>query len=355
MIRIIWLAAVLLVACSSAPSGHAGSGVIVLYHHVSADTPASTSVTPGVFTSHLDYLAEHDFEVWEVERLLDEIYDSGHLPDKVVAITFDDAYESVYSEAWPRLRERGWPFTVFVNTAAIDAGHAPYMNWDQLRELAADGVAIENHSASHAHLARIGTDESERAWKRRVAEDLERAHDRIAAEIGTAPTLLAWPYGEDAGELHEIAARKHRYSLAQRSGAAGPYHPPHSVPRYPLATGYDDIDRLALAVHSRALPVTEEITEPPVRRGKVQNPEKLHLRLVGQEGFWAAQINCFASTGQRLDTDLDELRLQIELPPGRPGRNKVNCTAPAIDGSGDFYWYSFQWLQRRADNAWPAE
>ena len=28
---------------------------------------------------------------------------------------------------------------------------------------------------------------------------------------------------------------------------------------------------------------------------------------------------------------------------GRPGRNKVNCTAPASDGSGDFYWYAVQW------------
>jgi len=355
MIRIALFSIVLLVACSSAPPGHAGSGVIVLYHHVSETTPAATSVTPEVFDRHLDYLEQHDFAVWPLERLLDEIHGDGDLPEKVVAITFDDAYESVHSQAWPRLKARGWPFTVFVNTDAVDAGHSPYMSWDQLRELAADGVAIENHSATHGHLARTEAGESERAWKRRVAEDLGKAHQRIEAEIGRAPTLLAWPYGEDAAELHEIAARDHRYSLAQRSGAAGPHHPRHSIPRYPLATGYDDLDRLALAVNSRALPVVAEASVPPLDRGAAENPEQLRLRLQPGDSYRAAQVNCFAASGQRLETRLHEDRLEIDLQPGRPGRNKVNCTAPAADGSGDFYWYSFQWLQRRADGSWPGE
>jgi hypothetical protein len=37
---------------------------------------------------------------------------------------------------------------------------------------------------------------------------------------------------------------------------------------------------------------------------------------------------------------------------GVKGRNKINCTAPATDGSGDFFWYSWQWLvgNSRSDN-----
>lgn len=356
MIRNVCLVAALLVACALAAPAHAASGgVIVLYHHVSDATPAATSVTPEVFERHLAYLDEHDFAVWGLERLLDAIYSDEDLPGNVIAITFDDAYASVYTEAWPRLRTRGWPFTVFVNTDAIDAGQSPYMSWDQLRELADAGVAIENHSASHGHLARTGRDKPERAWKQRVADDLARAAARIETEIGRAPTLLAWPYGEDAEELWPLAARKHRYSLAQRSGAAGTHHPRHSIPRFPLATGYDDIERLALAVHSRALPVSAQTSHPPVRRGAIDDPKRLELALIDDDGYRTEQINCFAATGQPLDTRVHGERLQIDLPEGRPGRNKVNCTAPATDGSDDYYWYSFQWLQRRADGTWPPE
>ncbi|MDZ7783582.1 MAG: polysaccharide deacetylase family protein [Halioglobus sp.] len=356
MTRFACLAAALLIASALALPVHAASGgVIVLYHHVSDTTPAATSVTPQVFERHLDYLEEHDFAVWDLERLLDAIHGGEDLPANVIAITFDDAYESVYTKAWPRLRARGWPFTVFVNTDAIDAGQSPYMSWDQLRELADAGVAIENHSASHGHLARTRRDEPERAWKQRVAEDLARAAARIETEIGRAPSLLAWPYGEDAAELRPVAARGHRYSLAQRSGAAGPHHPLHSIPRFPLATGYDDIERLALAVHSRPLPVGDESAHPPLRRGAIDDPKQLELALIDDDGYRAEQINCFAATGKPLDVRPGGERLQIDLPEGRPGRNKINCTAPATDGSGDYYWYSFQWLQRRADGTWPPE
>jgi len=355
MSRLPCIAAALCLACALALPARAGSGVIVLYHHVSESTPAATSVTPNVFERHLEYLADNDFAVWELERLLDAVYEGGDVPDKVVAITFDDAYESVHTEAWPRLRAHGWPFTVFVNTDAVDAGHSPYMNWQQLRELADAGVAIGNHSASHGHLARTAQDEAETVWKERVGEDLARAAKRIEAEVGRAPNLLAWPYGETAEELWPVAARKHRYSLAQRSGAVGPHVPRHSIARFPLASGYDDIERLAVAVHSRALPVVEEATEPALRRGAVENPELLVMELIKENGYRAEQVNCFDAGGNALSTRLAGERLAVELPGGRPGRNKVNCTAPSVDGSGDFYWYSFQWLQRGADGEWPQE
>jgi len=354
MMRLACLAT-LLAGCLYLPHASAHSGVILLYHHVSASTPTSTSVTPATFEAHLDYLAQHAITVWDLRRMLDAIYGGEQLPDNVVAITFDDAYESVYTTAWPRLRAHNRPFTVFVNTDAVDAGLAPYMSWAQLRELAADGVAIENHSASHGHLARMESGESVADWQRRVAQDLARGRARIEAEIGRPPELLAWPYGEDAQELWPMAARAHRYSLAQRSGAVGPHHPRHSIPRFPLAMGFDTRERLAVAIHSRALPVGRATTEPPVRRGAVMHPQRLRLVLLAEEGWRAAQVDCFAASGERLSTRFAERRLDILLPTARPGRNKINCTAPATDGSGDYYWYSFQWLQRREDGAWPAE
>ncbi len=324
-------------------------GVILVYHHVSEHTPPSTSVTPERFAAQLDYLASNNVVVWPVERLLDAaIKGREPLPPKVVSISFDDAYASVHQTAWPMLQARGWPFAVFVNTAAVDAGHSPYMTWDALRELKANGVTIGSHSTSHAHLIAREPGESQTAWEERVRSDLANARRRIGEELDVSPDIFAYPYGEDSAALASIVAEFHRFALVQRSGAVGPTTQPLAVPRFPVATGFDDLERFSMAVNTRALPVVSEQADPPGDgiRGQLQ---RLTLQLVDSE-YRAGQIGCFASTGQRLETDFKsgiphhQLVVQVEGL-GSTGRNKINCTAPAADGSGDFFWHSFQWVQ----------
>ncbi|PKL95958.1 MAG: polysaccharide deacetylase [Gammaproteobacteria bacterium HGW-Gammaproteobacteria-8] len=333
--------------------------VILLYHHVSDDTPPSTSVSPQRFAEHLDWLVQQDYQVWPLQRALQAL-DEGELPDRVVVISFDDAYASVHTTAWPLLRARALPFSVFINSDAIDAGHRPYMRWAELRELAEAGIELGNHSASHAHLSRKLADESEDQWLERVAEDIDRAHRRIELETGQTPQVFAWPFGEDAAELYPLLAERYRYGLAQRSGAVGRFSESMALPRFPLAHGWDSIERLRLAVGARPLPVRAAETDPPRRRAEVTDPVELQLLLSSESGYSADRLQCYSGSGQTLATRVQREstgpRLQVGLAGvGRPGRNKVNCTAPARDGSGDFFWHSFQWLQPRADGSWPAD
>lgn len=330
---------------SAVDSGRAGHAVILLYHHVSRDTPASTSVTPQRFDEHLEFLDAGGYRVWPLQRVLAAVYDGAEaLPPDVVVITFDDAYESVLAEAHPRLASRGWPYTIFVNTDAVDAGHSPYLSWDELRGLAEDGAAIGNHSAAHGHMAAPRGDESRAEWQARVDADLARAQRRIREEIGSPPQVFAYPYGEDSPALAERVGDDYRFALVQRSGAIGPGTDPLAIPRFPMATGFSTIDRLELAVRSRPLPVDGTETRTTGDRGDI---EWLRLRL-GEGGFRLDALGCFSGGGDRLPVEVrssDPTVVGIDVAGvGRAGRNKVNCTSPAADGSGDFYWYSFQWL-----------
>jgi len=344
----LWLLPfVLLAACSFSSPASEPHAVILIYHHVSDKTPDSTSVTPAQFEQHLGFLADNDYRVWSLKRVLDAVLkDAENVPERVVAITFDDAYESVRTEAHPRLAQRDWPYTIFVNTDAIDAGHSPYLDWQRLRELAEQGVAIENHSAAHGHMSRPRPGEPEGEWRRRVRADIDKARSRIAEEIGKAPELFAYPYGEDSEALAEIVAEDHDYGLAQRSGPVGPLTDPLSVPRFPMATGFASMERLELAVRSRPLPVAHIDTHAarPAGSGDI---DRIDLK-IEPGGFRAGQLNCFAAGGRRLEAETDgqgPYQVTIDVAGvGTPGRNKVNCTAPAADGSGDFYWFSWQWL-----------
>ncbi|MBY6203493.1 polysaccharide deacetylase family protein [Halomonas denitrificans] len=327
------------------PADHA---VVLLYHHVADDTPASTSVTPERFEAHLDWLADEGYAVRPLLDLLEALSKGEAVPERSVAITFDDAWVSVHDTAAPMLAERGWPYTVFVNTDAVDAGEGPVMSWDQLRALAEAGASLESHSASHAHLAGPRDGETRADWTERIDADLARAARRLEEETGRSPRAFAYPYGEDSRALARRVARHHEFGLVQRSGAVGAGTDLLAVPRFPFATGFDGLDRLERAVRSRPLPVSAAEPHPP-GDGPREPLERLVLSI--DEGAYRVDaVACYGSSGTTLAVEaLDPgppLRLAIDVSGiDSAGRNKVNCTAPAADGSGDWFWYAYQWLR----------
>ncbi len=212
---------------------HAADGAAILvYHHVADETPRSTSVTPERFSAHLDYLQRHDFTVSPLLEVLESIRAGEELAAKTVVLTFDDGYVSVLENTAPLLRERGWPFTVFVSSDYVDQGYGGYLTWDQLRQLAGDGATIGNHTRTHAHLIRHQTDESAAAWQQRVRGEITDAGQRIADELGDAAIpVLAYPYGEYDVSVKEITSVLGMFAVGQHCGALGPQSDMLAAPR----------------------------------------------------------------------------------------------------------------------------
>lgn len=318
--------------------------VILLYHHVADDTPASTSVTPEVFASHLEYLEENDFRVLPLDEVLDALADKKPLPENTVAITFDDAYRSVYTTARPMLEVRDWPYTVFVSTDYIDKGYDNYMSWAQLRAISDQRGIIGNHGVAHQSALARGRNESKEDWLERLRLDAVKAQERISAEISTVPTLYAWPYGEFNDDVEAVIRKLGWHALGQQSGAAGYASSMTAVPRYPQATGYDDIDAFSLRVNSEPLPVT--ITSAPERLLASGNPApELSFRL-DDEHYNIGGVNCFNSRGERLEMARSgEAMITARSASALPaGRSKYTCTAAHRAKRGVFGWYSHLWI-----------
>ncbi len=133
------LVLLLLLACY-VPAQAARSCVVLQYHHVGNKTPALTSVRPEQFNAHLDYLKTHHFTVMPLREVVTALQNKTELPEKCVSLTVDDAYASVYQNAYPAIKERHWPMTVFVNSEAVDKGIATYLTWDaDARDVATRG------------------------------------------------------------------------------------------------------------------------------------------------------------------------------------------------------------------------
>lgn len=339
-------------------SGSIAAAVIVQYHHVDAETPAATSISPDLFAQHMAYLAENDFEVWALPRLLEALKNGEPMPGKVVAITFDDGYESVYSEALPVLRKHDFPFTVFVNTALV--GGAGYMGWDVLRELADEGHTIANHTVSHAHLVRRLEDETVAQWQVRIKREMSEPEAVLRDKLGHSPKLLAYPYGEYNHRVQVLAKELGLIAFAQHSGAFDENADWQAVPRFAFGGGYtamagfiDKVNSLPMSLKSVRVSDGEgQQLADPLLPMAVSRPV-LTLRLNTPER--AQQVNCFASGQGRIDVqaegDTVSTRPERALP---VGRSRINCTA-ASGQRGRFYWYSEFFMRKQADGSWYPE
>lgn len=345
-----------LFACAG--SGAEGSGVIFMYHHVDSGTPLSTSIAPEVFAEQMSLLEREGFEVVPLIDLLDALAAGRTVPRRSVAITFDDGYRSVLTRALPVLEARGWPFTVFVNTDAIDEGYGGYLSWDELRTLAERGASIGNHSVTHAHLVRRQEGETESRWRRRVAGEIDGATERLEAEVGDALIpAFAYPYGEYTAEVKAIVESAGLYGLGQQSGAVGPGSDFLALPRYPVATGLA-LDEFELRARSLALPVNVSGPERHIV-DEGDNRPVLVLSLEPNTDVRVEELACYyAGQGRTpLEWRSDAMR-EFIVRPERPlgaGRSKVNCTAPSRASAGVYYWYGYLWMRRLEDGRWYEE
>ncbi|HZW59158.1 MAG TPA: polysaccharide deacetylase family protein [Woeseiaceae bacterium] len=341
--------AILLLPLAGVPAAPACAddhAVIFIYHHVAEDTPSSTSITPARFAAQLDYLEANDYRVMPLDEVAGRLAAREPLPENTVAITFDDAYRSVYTTARPMLEIRNWPYTVFVSTAYIDEGYDGYMSWPQLREIAQQGAIIGNHGVRHASALAHGANEPREAWLERVRIDAVSAQDRISAATSTVPTLYAWPYGEYNADVERVIADLGWFAFGQQSGAAGFDSAMTAIPRYPQATGFDDMDSFILRARSEPLPI--EITAAPERLLATGDPAPILTFRLDDRDYGIGGVNCFNSRGERLEMSRPgaaTLRAQSATPLPR-GRSKYTCTAPHRNKDGVFGWYSHLWVVR---------
>lgn len=310
--------------------------VVLQYHHVSDSTPPSTSTSVSLFEGQLDMINELGIEAVPLESGTRNALD-GQLDDrKQVAITFDDAYESVYSRAAPELDRRGYPYTIFVNTDAV--GSHGYMTWQQLAELRdRNGVTIANHSEGHGHLARR-QGESESDWAQRVERSLDEAQDTLSDRLGIDVPMFAYPYGEFDEGLEKKIEERGWLAYGQQSGAIGATSGATRLPRFPMANAYGQLNSLKNKLLSKALPVEADKLPDGVIE---ENPPTLSFEV--PESISPGRLTCFASGQGRIEFDVSGEKIMLTAPRSFSSRRfRYNCTHPAPDGS--YYWLSQQWL-----------
>jgi len=310
--------------------------VVLQYHHVSDSTPPATSTSVSLFRGQLDMISTLDLKVVGLQQGTKEALEDGSDTTNRIAITFDDAYESIYTKAAPLLAAKDYPYTIFVNTQAV--GRNGYMTWDQIRELAErPGVTIANHSAGHGHLVKK-PGETESEWLSRITKSLDAAQTTLADKLDTTAPLFAYPYGEFDQALEKEVAARGWYGYGQQSGAIGPGYSETRLPRFPMANAYGQLNNLETKLRSKAFPINTGKLPDGVLS---DNPPTLAFPLVS--AIDADRLTCFASGQGRIGFEVVDNTVRVTAPDRFDSRRfRYNCTHPAPEGS--YFWLSQQWL-----------
>jgi peptidoglycan/xylan/chitin deacetylase (PgdA/CDA1 family) len=93
--------------------------ILILTYHRFTDTPRPGRTSAANLAAQLDYLASH-YTVLPLSAVESRLREGRALPPATAAITVDDGYSDFYEIAWPVLRRRHMPATVFVVTDFVD-------------------------------------------------------------------------------------------------------------------------------------------------------------------------------------------------------------------------------------------
>lgn len=306
------------------------SAVVLLYHRFGENSLPSTNIRLDQFDAQIELLTSGDYNVMSLSDVVKHLKGKTPLPERSIAITVDDAYKSVFTEAWPRLKAAGLPMTLFVATDPVDEGNPNYMSWDDIRTLRDEGVEIAHHTASHLHMIHEGVEAS--------LGDIARASARFEAELGFVPDMFAYPYGEYSPELREnIEALGFTAGFAQYSGPAAHWNDPFILPRFPVNERFGDMNRFKLISSTMALPVEDVTPASPLLTDAV-NPPVFGFTIDSSVNGLSAMA-CYPSHISETADLVTIGRTRIEArftPPFPAGRNRINCTLPA--GGGRWFW-----------------
>jgi peptidoglycan/xylan/chitin deacetylase (PgdA/CDA1 family) len=196
------------------PSGAlpAPRGAVLLYHRLDAAADAhGLSVPPVLFEAHLRWLKEQ-CHVMPLEQMLRT--PASLLPDRAIAMTFDDGYVDSLGSAAPMLEQYGLPATFFVTSGGLDRPEEYW--WDTLERVllgtgpVPDAVDLILDGKPERIATASAADRVAAHWRIHPAlvhASLEDRNRAIAA-------LLAWSGGGamryrpmSADEVRELAAR----------------------------------------------------------------------------------------------------------------------------------------------------
>ena len=156
------------------------------YHNFSKTAPVTQMLMrTSEFREQMEYLRRSGITVISMQEFLEWRLGNRTLPARCALITLDDGWKSVYTDAFPILKEYGYPFTLFLYTRYL-TGKGDSLTPEQVKEMQAHGATVGSHSVSHLYPS---------SWKKTEKKGEEAYAALVDAELGESQKKLSELFG----------------------------------------------------------------------------------------------------------------------------------------------------------------
>ncbi len=180
---------------------------ILLYHSVAEEVAAPFrpwAVSPAHFAAQLGYLREHRYTPLSISQLIS--LRGARLPERPVAVTFDDGFADFYTDALPLLERYGCPATLYITTAYVGQtsrwlsaegeGERPMLSWAQVRSLPGRGVECGAHTCTHPQLDLLSSAQAR--------AEVAGSKGALEQQLGRSVDSFAYPHGYHSGLVKRL-------------------------------------------------------------------------------------------------------------------------------------------------------
>jgi peptidoglycan/xylan/chitin deacetylase (PgdA/CDA1 family) len=208
-----------------------GAIPVLLYHSVH-DHPERGArrhtVSRACFAEHVDAIAASGRVAVGITELADALRGSGSLPERPVAITFDDGFADTY-DAVEALLRHGLSSTFYVTTGAL--GRPDRLSRSEVAALSRlPGVEVGAHAVRHRRLDELDD--------RALAEEVGTSKAELEGLTQRAVPSFAYPHGAyDRRARQAVIAAGYRSAAAVKNAASHLGDDPFAIARWTVTAG----------------------------------------------------------------------------------------------------------------------
>jgi peptidoglycan/xylan/chitin deacetylase (PgdA/CDA1 family) len=227
-----------------------GVRVAVLGYHDFSETDRETAmrIRTSKFRKQMEAIRQLGLPVIPMADFAAWKNGTKDIPAKAVVITIDDGWISTYTDAYPILKEFGYPFTIYLYKDYVDGGGRA-LTTAMIKEMMKHGATIGSHSVTHPfpQAVKASRKRGPETYDKFLNTEMGESKRFLEGKFGDSVTTYAYPGGYFTEEMLTKAGQLgYTHLFTVQPGKVKRTIPNEVLPRYIILGNYDKIFEFAL-------------------------------------------------------------------------------------------------------------